>query len=86
MLSKEFTLTNKGGLHARPAAGLAQACTPFQSTIKIQVEGKTADAKSLLSLMTLGVSTGKSITIVIEGTDEKEALDKIINYLSNLVD
>lgn len=86
MLSKEFTFTNKGGLHARPAGGLAQLCIAFQSNIKIEMKRKTADAKSILSLMSLGANTGTSITIVIEGNDEREAMNKIIDFLSNLVD
>lgn len=84
MLSKEITLTNKGGLHARPAKGLVELCVSFQSAVTIELEGKKADAKSILSLMMLGINTGKTIAVAVEGTDEEQAMQKIVSYLTNL--
>lgn len=82
MLVKDFVLTNPGGLHARPATVFVQLCKAFQSDIHVSLAGRQADAKSIISLMTLGAGQGKSVTISIEGVDEQHAMDKIAEYFS----
>lgn len=62
------------GLHARPANLLIKKASQFKSTIKIIKGDKEADGKRLLSILTLGVRQGESITIVADGEDEKEAI------------
>lgn len=84
MLKKEFVLTNQGGLHARPATTFVQLCKTFQSNIRVESAGKQADAKSIISIMSLGAGQGNRITVLINGGDETLAMDKIGTYLANL--
>lgn len=71
----EITLKieNKAGLHARPAALFAQKSSSFKSNITIVKGGKSANAKSIINIMGLGVKQGESITVKIEGPDANDA-------------
>lgn len=84
MLTKELELTNQGGLHARPAALFVQLCNTFTAKINVALDGRPADAKSVISLMTLGAGKGKTVTLTIEGEDEALAMDKISKYFASL--
>lgn len=81
---KEATLTieNKTGIHARPASVFVQTATKFKSKVQLKAKGKTADAKSILMLMSLGLAKGTEVTIVADGPDEDEA----IKALSGLIE
>ena len=68
-----LTLTNKLGLHARPAAAFVQTAAAFQSQVTIGTETKKADAKSILGVLGLGVRQGTTVTIKVQGPDEDEA-------------
>jgi phosphotransferase system HPr (HPr) family protein len=72
----EITLTirNKVGLHARPAALFVQTASKFKSKIDVEYKDTTANAKSILSVLTLGADQGASITIRAEGDDADQAL------------
>lgn len=65
------------GLHARPASIVVQQASKFKSNIKLIANGKEANLKSIMSIMALGVKTNTEITIIADGSDEKEALEKI---------
>jgi phosphocarrier protein HPr len=82
MKSVEFTIQNKVGLHARPATLFVKAAQAHQSIINVSYDGKTVNAKSLLSLLTLGAAQGAVITVTAEGSDESDA----IAALTSLVD
>jgi len=71
----ELTLTiqNKAGLHARPAALFAQKASTFKSTIMVNKGGKNMNAKSIISIMGLGIKQGDSIVLSIEGDDASAA-------------
>lgn len=71
----EFNLQiqNQAGLHARPAAMFAQKASSFKSNIMIFKEGKNANAKSIISIMGLGVKKGDNLLIKIDGPDASEA-------------
>lgn len=77
MVEKEFTIQNEVGLHARPAARLIKVAGEFESEISIIKNGKTANAKSLLSVLAMGIFKGNKITIKIDGPDEISALYSI---------
>lgn len=72
---KEFTyrIEDPHGLHARPAGQLVTASKPFRSSVEVVYGEKTADAKRLLSLMTLGAIGGGVLRFRIIGEDEAEA-------------
>jgi phosphocarrier protein HPr len=76
-----LTLRNKTGLHARPAALFVQAAKGFQSTLHVRKDDREVDAKSILSVLTLGAESGAVITLTAEGNDEDlavETLQKLI--------
>ncbi len=66
-------IENKAGLHARPAALFAQKASSFKSTVMILKGEKSANAKSIISIMGLGIKQGESIVIKTEGADADEA-------------
>jgi len=75
----EITLTveHKVGLHARPASLFVETANQFESDISVQHGDKRANAKSVLSVLTLGVGQGDKITISSDGDDAQEALDAL---------
>ena len=76
---KQITITVKeaSGLHARPAGLIAKAAAAFASTISLEKDGKNADAKRLLGILSLGAKQGDTITITADGADEAEAVAAI---------
>ena len=80
MLSKEFMVNSEYGFHLRPAQILMESITPFESKVILKFNGKEANAKSLLNLMTLGLDNGQSVTVEVDGPDENEVM-KIIDKL-----
>ncbi|WP_328793879.1 HPr family phosphocarrier protein [Heliomicrobium gestii] len=70
----QLVLTNPTGLHARPAAQFVQTAARFKSKVRIIAGGKTADAKSILNVMTLGLKHGAAFTVSADGEDEAECL------------
>ena len=68
----QYVITDPIGLHARPAGLLVKAAKPLDSTITIvKADGKSAAATKLMAVMGLGVKTGETITVTIEGGDEE---------------
>lgn len=80
---KEFSYSIKDqlGIHARPAGLLVKKASAFQSNIIIKKDSKTGDAKKILSIMSLGVKLGDTITIEISGEDEDEALKTLEEFI-----
>jgi phosphoenolpyruvate-protein phosphotransferase len=70
----DIVIRNPHGLHARPATALADLAKSFQSTIRLRLDDRVADAKSLISLLKLGVENGSSIRVMAEGSDADRAL------------
>lgn len=80
---KEFTyvITDKEGIHARPAGELVKLAKEYTSTVSVIKEGKKADAKKVFGLMGLGVKNGMEITVQIEGEDEDAAAAAVEAFL-----
>jgi phosphocarrier protein HPr len=76
MLNAQFTVTNDLGLHARAAANLVKCVSAFQSSIVLKRDdvSRSADAKSILSVLTLAATKGTVLEIVVDGPDENDAL------------
>ncbi len=74
MISREVTITNTIGLHARPATFFIQKANSFKSSIWVEKEDRKVNAKSLLGVLSLGIAQGMTITLLAEGSDEDEAL------------
>lgn len=79
---KEFTYTiqDKDGMHARPAGRLTACAKQFASSITVKANGKTADAKRLISLMMLGAVCGTTLTFSITGEDEERAVVELERF------
>ena len=75
MFSKEVTVNNQVGLHARPATFFIQRANEFKSSIWIEKEARKVNAKSLLGVLSLGITKGTQINILADGADEEEALE-----------
>lgn len=74
MQHEDITITNPVGLHARPASIFVQTSNKFNSDIQVEYESKTANAKSILQVLSLGVKKGEKISLKINGVDEVQAL------------
>ncbi len=77
MISKTVVVQNQVGLHARPATFFIQKSNEFKSSIWVEKDDRRVNAKSLLGVLSLGITKGTEITIVTDGTDEKEAIDAL---------
>ena len=84
MVSKKVTLTNKTGLHARPASNLVAFVKKFQSTVTIINGEKKANAASIINVLTLGAKQGTELEIVADGADEAIAVEEIAKYIADL--
>jgi len=69
-----FEIRNSVGLHARPAALFVKTANQFKSSITVEYGPNSANAKSILSVLALGVESGTVIKIVAEGEDAEQAL------------
>lgn len=86
MLTRELIINNKSGLHARPASLWVQSAGRFRSKIKIKRGDSVVDGKSILGILSLGLSTGSAFELLVEGVDEAEAvvaLEKLMSDLEN---
>ncbi len=77
MIEQTLTITNKLGLHARAAAKLVTLASSFKSKVELKTACKTANGKSIMSVMMLAACKGTDITLVIDGDDEKEAFSAL---------
>jgi phosphocarrier protein HPr len=79
MLEDKVQIVNQLGLHARAAAQLVHLANTFNSSIKLQRSDNrgVADAKSILSVLTLAATLGTQLLVTVEGPDEKQALAAI---------
>lgn len=82
MTTKNITVQIKSGMEARPVAVLVQVASQYESKIYVESGSKKFNAKSIMGMMTLGLSEGEEIIVSAEGTDEVEAIDDIEQYLS----
>ncbi|AFZ92287.1 MULTISPECIES: HPr family phosphocarrier protein [Bacillus] len=85
MVQGKVEVRLKTGLQARPAALFVQEANRFASDVFLEKNGKKVNAKSIMGLMSLAVSTGTEVTLIAEGDDEKEALEKLSAYVQEEV-
>jgi phosphotransferase system HPr (HPr) family protein len=80
MTSARLTIRNPSGLHARPAANFVRTAGRFRSAIRVRTtaaDREPVDAKSILAVLTLGVSQGMEVEISADGEDEAQAIEAI---------
>jgi phosphocarrier protein HPr len=86
MVKSEVKIVNRLGLHARAAAQLVRLAEKFESSIVLQLSeknGKTADAKSILSILTLAAAKGTVLIVEVEGEDEQQASAAVEEIFAN---
>ena len=83
VISKQVTICNKLGLHARAATKLAQLSLKFSAKVTLELAGKEADASSIMALMLLAGAQGKIVKITAEGKDAQLALTDICQLISD---
>ena len=83
MISREVTIKNNVGLHARPATFFIQKANSYASSIWIQKDDRRISAKSLLGVRSMGITGGMTITLIADGPDEAEALNGLEELVSN---
>jgi phosphocarrier protein len=77
MISRDFTINNKLGLHARPSAQLTQLASKFAAEVWIAKNGRRVNAKSIMGVMMLAAGCGSTVTVDADGPDEAEAVAAI---------
>ena len=75
MVSKDITIINNIGLHARPATFFIQKANSYKSSVWVGKDDRRVNAKSLLGVLSMGIVKGTVVTLIADGEDEKEALD-----------
>lgn len=83
MISRDVTIKNNVGLHARPATFFIQKAHSYASSIWIQKDDRRISAKSLLGVLSMGITGGMTITLIADGPDETEALNGLEELVSN---
>lgn len=83
MISKEIVVQNQVGLHARPATFFIQKANEFTSSIWIAKDERKVNAKSLLGVLSLGITRGTSVSITADGTDEEAAIDALTSLVAS---
>ena len=83
-LRHRFVLTNRDGFHMRPCGAFAEAASRFQSKVTVSRPGREVNGASILDLMTLGAPQGTELTVEVEGTDAKDALEALIAVLDRV--
>jgi len=83
MLRQEIEIINRLGLHARASAKLTQLAGSYASEVWMSRDGRRVNAKSIMGVMMLAAAKGTSIEFEIDGTDEKEAMDAILELIND---
>jgi len=81
MVEKEIVVTLKTGLQARPAAIFVQEASNYLSEVFIEKDGRKVNAKSIMGIMGLAINSGATIKLIIDGSDEMEALNGLSELL-----
>ncbi len=77
MTEKLLTVLNRAGIHARPAALIAQTANKYASEITIEKDSAAVNAKSIMGVITMAAGYNTQLTLRAEGADEKQAVEAI---------
>ena len=78
MTTKNIEIQNPVGLHAKPASYFVQKASLYESSVWIETGDSRVNAKSLLGVLSLGISKGDLVTILADGADEAAAVDGLV--------
>jgi phosphocarrier protein FPr len=81
--TQEVTILNPAGLHARPASMIVEVAQGLDVDVTIAKDAKTANAKSIMSLLALGATTGDTVALTAIGDDAEEALSRIVAIMTS---
>ncbi len=81
MISRSVTIKNSVGLHARPATFFIQKANSYKSSIWVEKEDCRVNAKSLLGVLSLGITKDTTITIIADGNDENSAVEGLVSLI-----
>lgn len=84
MVMKDVIINCSSGLHARPATLLVKKSSSFKSEVSIEHKGKKANAKSLIGVLSLGVSNGAVLKLSVSGVDEILAAEEISKFIQTI--
>ncbi len=84
MISRDITIKNSVGLHTRPATFFIQKANSFKSAIWIQKDDRRISAKSLLGVLSMGITAGTTVTIIADGPDEADAINGLEELVNSL--
>jgi phosphocarrier protein len=82
MISRDVTIQNNVGLHARPATFFIQKANSYKASIWVEKDDRRVNAKSLLGVLSLGIVKGMTVTLIADGTDEAEALEGLAELIA----
>ena len=86
MAAKEFTIKNRLGIHARPAARFAKTANTFESAIRVLKDGLEVNGKSIMGVMMLAAAEGNVVRVEAEGPDENQAIRALGDLIENRFD
>ncbi len=83
MTEKILTVPNRAGIHARPAALIAQTANKFSSEITIEKDSAAVNAKSIMGVITMAAGYNTQLILRAEGEDEKQAVEAIVQLFES---
>ncbi|MDF2502522.1 MULTISPECIES: HPr family phosphocarrier protein [Clostridium] len=86
MVTKEVTVKSSTGLHARPATLLVKKASGFKSDVSLEYNGKKANIKSLIGVLSLGVTSNAVVKVTASGDDETLAAEEVAKLIESIAE
>ncbi|WHH60525.1 HPr family phosphocarrier protein [Petroclostridium sp. X23] len=83
MIYRDVVVQNQVGLYARPATFFIQKANEFKASVWVEKDERKVNAKSLLGILSLGISKGTRITIIADGADEEDAVNAMVELINS---
>ena len=83
MITRNVTIQNSVGLHARPATFFIQKANSYASSVWVEKEDRRVNAKSLLGVLSMGIAKGMTVTLIADGADEQAAIDGLVALIDS---
>lgn len=83
MITRDVTVTNNVGLHARPATFFIQKANSYRCSVWVEKDDRRVNAKSLLGVLSLGIVKGMTITLIADGNDAEDAIEGLATLIEN---
>jgi phosphotransferase system HPr (HPr) family protein len=81
MKTRTVVITAANGLHARPAGELVNMIKGMESRVTLRTEAREAEARSILSILSLGLKCGTAVTVTADGPEEERAVEQVASFL-----